>query len=470
MAVLDAHRRPGPARSRSTGVVQRIADYVQRRGRARRPDWSTALPATNVYYDYPGGHPAERAGRQRVPPGGGRWRQVLGRPAEEVAGHQRRPGGTDRRDQPRSDPSRRHLCRRAAGGRDPDPDRLAERQRLRRGLRGGAPAAGSAPSAGYVAGLGMQATPQNAGEVLAVHGPGRSLRRPGGPTDGCHHDGWANILARGATFTWEVWHPSDVIGDSMSHGWGSTVVPEIQRSLLGVRPTGPGFATFTVAPPPAGLDWALGTVPTPRGPISVAWRRPTAADPHFSVDVGVPPNSVATLLVASEGPGGITEGGRTRRGIARRPPPRGRRGHRPPRIVRRYLPGAEPGPRVSRNPATARSPTPRRRRAGRSRHGPGGPVRPAVRAGRAGRAAALVGLAALVGVAGPPVRASASPPGPLSTPQLASGAAHACIVGGPRPWTGRDLENPILSDRSGGVKDQADHVGGRAGGTPCSVS
>ena len=155
----------------------------------------------------------------------------------------------------------------------------------------------------------MQATPQNAGEVL------RSMALAGLYPDlvarlvDATTDGWANILARGATFTWEVWNPSDIIGDSMSHGWGATMVPEIQRSLLGVRPTGPGFAAFTVAPPPAGLDWALGTVPTPRGRISVAWRRPTAADPHFSVDVGVPPNSVAALLVASEGPGGITEGG-----------------------------------------------------------------------------------------------------------------------------------------------------------------
>ena len=51
------------------------------------------------------------------------------------------------------------------------------------------------------------------------------------------NDGWANILARGGTFTWEVWEPSDTIGDSMSHGWGSNVLVEIQRDLLGVAPT-----------------------------------------------------------------------------------------------------------------------------------------------------------------------------------------------------------------------------------------
>ena len=170
--------------------------------------------------------------------------------------------------------------------------------------------AGSVGTVGrYVSSLGMQATPQNAGEVLralALAGlyPDLVTRLVDATTDG-----WANILSRGATFTWEVWNPSDIVGDSMSHGWGSTMVPEIQRSLLGVRPTGPGFVTFDVAPPPAGLDWALGTVPTPRGTVSVAWRQPTPADPRFSVDVTVPANSTATLTVASNGPAGITESG-----------------------------------------------------------------------------------------------------------------------------------------------------------------
>jgi alpha-L-rhamnosidase len=122
-------------------------------------------------------------------------------------------------------------------------------------------------------------------------------------------DGWANILSRGATFTWEVWDPSDVVGDSMSHGWGSTMVPEIQRSLLGVRPTGPGFSTFDVVPPSSGLAWALGTVPTPRGTVSVAWSAPTPGDRMFSVEVTVPPNSTATLTVVAPDQGALTEGG-----------------------------------------------------------------------------------------------------------------------------------------------------------------
>ena len=155
----------------------------------------------------------------------------------------------------------------------------------------------------------MQTPPQNAGEVLATLAAAGLYADMVQRLVDASSDGWANILARGATFTWEVWDPSDIVGDSMSHGWGSTMVPEIQRSLLGVRPTAPGFATFAVVPPPSGLDWALGTVPTPRGTISVAWRRPTPADPRVSVDMDVPVNSTATLILPARSRAGLSESG-----------------------------------------------------------------------------------------------------------------------------------------------------------------
>jgi alpha-L-rhamnosidase len=106
-----------------------------------------------------------------------------------------------------------------------------------------------------------------------------------------------------------VWNPSDLIGDSMSHGWGSNVAVQIQRSLLGVRPTAPGFAAFDVSPPVVGLARASGSVPTPRGAITAAWSRPTVADGRFSLDVHVPPNSVATIAVPAERVSDVSEGG-----------------------------------------------------------------------------------------------------------------------------------------------------------------
>ncbi len=154
-----------------------------------------------------------------------------------------------------------------------------------------------------VADFGMQAVPRTASEVLlglAAAGRDTDLLRI--LTD-AHGNGWANILARGATFTWEVWQPSDIIGDSMSHGWGANVLVAIQQDLLGVTPTSPGFATFAVSPPAHALARAAGTVPTPAGPITVSWQRGTSSGRAFiDFDLSVPPNTSATALLPGEAP------------------------------------------------------------------------------------------------------------------------------------------------------------------------
>jgi alpha-L-rhamnosidase len=124
-------------------------------------------------------------------------------------------------------------------------------------------------------------------------------------------DGWANVLARGGTFTWEVWQPSDVIGDSMSHGWGANVLVEIQRALLGLRPAAPGWAAFDVSPPFSGLTWVQGTVPTPRGAISVRWREGAHDAAALALDVTVPAGARATIRIPARAASDVTEGGRS---------------------------------------------------------------------------------------------------------------------------------------------------------------
>jgi alpha-L-rhamnosidase len=164
--------------------------------------------------------------------------------------------------------------------------------------------------AAYVAGFGMGVPVSSGAEVLrslAANGRFDDLVRI--LTDSTQ-DGWANVLARGGTFCWEVWEPSDANGDSMSHGWGSNVLVEIQRSLLGVSPTSPGYASFDVSPPPTGLDWSGGSVPTPRGKIDVAWHRPTTKGDPYVLDLTVPPNASATVHLPARRASDVTEGGR----------------------------------------------------------------------------------------------------------------------------------------------------------------
>lgn len=171
------------------------------------------------------------------------------------------------------------------------------------------PAANVAAVGKYIARLGLTAPPRTAGEVIGA------LAKAGLDDDlvkrltDKHSDGWANILARGGTFTWEVWKPSDIIGDSMSHGWGANVLVEIQRALLGVTPDDAGYASFTVAPPTTGLDHATGDIPTPAGAIAVAWARHSAPETAFTLDLTVPANTSATVRIPAASESAVSEGG-----------------------------------------------------------------------------------------------------------------------------------------------------------------
>jgi alpha-L-rhamnosidase len=133
--------------------------------------------------------------------------------------------------------------------------------------------------------------------------------------------GWANILARGGTFTWEMWNPQDqdVLtpplasllgnGDSRSHGFGSNVLVAIQQTMLGVIPTAPGYASFDVTVPLHALKYASGQVPTPHGTIEVAWSRPAVRTRPFKVDVTVPVNSKARVSIPAVALNSVRESG-----------------------------------------------------------------------------------------------------------------------------------------------------------------
>ena len=98
--------------------------------------------------------------------------------------------------------------------------------------------AGRIPTvAAYVASLDISVEPDHGMELLrALHAGGRDADVVRLLTD-TSFPGWAFIIKAGGTFTWETWTPSDLIGDSMSHGWGSSALVAMQEVLLGAVPT-----------------------------------------------------------------------------------------------------------------------------------------------------------------------------------------------------------------------------------------
>ena len=283
-------------------TIANVADYVQN-AIAPSTGLVTSLPATNVYYAFPvvtrlnvlGTDVFRRAGDIAA---------ALDRPADEVARQRDRQGALTNAINARlTRPDGIYVDGLFANG---QPTRQAAQDSNTAAVfYQVVPANRLDRVAAYVASRGMTNPPRTSAEVLAA------LRLAGRDRDVVRRltdratPGWANILAQGATFTWEVWQPSDVIGDSMSHGWGSNVVVEIRRAVLGIDPTGPGYATFDVTPPRGGLASASGRVPTPRGPILVSWRHGTGSS---SLRLTVPANATATVRLAASSPAHVTEG------------------------------------------------------------------------------------------------------------------------------------------------------------------
>ena len=161
----------------------------------------------------------------------------------------------------------------------------------------------------YVASLGIDVGPVHGLELL------RGLANAGLNADlvktltNTAIPGWAHIVAVGGTFTWETWTPSDLIGDSMSHGWGSSALVAMQETLLGATLEAPdtdGAVVVMIAPPTKGLTSARGTVPTIAGPIALEWRRSGSG---LSLNATIPPNASAHVSLPATSPSSVREGG-----------------------------------------------------------------------------------------------------------------------------------------------------------------
>lgn len=86
---------------------------------------------------------------------------------------------------------------------------------------------------------------------------------------------WNRMLEKGATTFWETF--PGFIGNghwsrSLCHGWSAAPGYFLSTRVLGVTPAAPGYKKIRIAPQPFHLKWANGTVPTPHGPVTVAWR------------------------------------------------------------------------------------------------------------------------------------------------------------------------------------------------------
>jgi alpha-L-rhamnosidase len=93
-------------------------------------------------------------------------------------------------------------------------------------------------------------------------------------------DYWGGMLKLGATSFWEEYNPAKSgtehyamygreFGKSLCHAWGASPLYLLGKYYLGVKPTAPGYAKYSIEPNLGGLQWMQGKVPTPNGIIEL---------------------------------------------------------------------------------------------------------------------------------------------------------------------------------------------------------
>ena len=105
---------------------------------------------------------------------------------------------------------------------------------------------------------------------------------------------WREMLALGLTSTPENPEPTR----SDSHAWSAHPLYGLAATVLGVRPSSPGFRTVTIAPALGPLRRASGTVPHPAGDLEVELER--AGDGSLRGVVLLPPGVTGEFAWAGE--------------------------------------------------------------------------------------------------------------------------------------------------------------------------
>ena len=148
------------------------------------------------------------------------------------------------------------------------------------------------PDAARIAGMGMRQGP------MTVHRLVRALVNQGRMDavldllTAKDQPGWAQLLDRGATFTWEAWDLAEGTDYSQSHAWSASVLKEILEYGLGIRYAVPGGTAVVIEPPLCRLEHARGSVPVDNGYVHSGWRRRGGS---VELECTVPPGTTATV-------------------------------------------------------------------------------------------------------------------------------------------------------------------------------
>jgi hypothetical protein len=129
-------------------------------------------------------------------------------------------------------------------------------------------------------------------EGLFYHGAAtRALELVTAPTD----RSWRHMVESGTTISWEAWDMKYKPNQDWNHAWGAAPANLLPRFVIGAEPLSPGWKKARIRPNPGELAHATCKVPTPLGPVTVAWKNGSA----FEMDLRLPDGMSARLELPS---------------------------------------------------------------------------------------------------------------------------------------------------------------------------
>ncbi len=103
--------------------------------------------------------------------------------------------------------------------------------------------------------------------------------------------GWGYMVKSGDGTVWEGWSNRQ----SRAHAWNAHLARLFLSEVLGIRPLKAGWQRIRIRPHSDGhLTWAKGFLMTPRGKVSVEWKKEPET---FSLRVSIPGNTTARVYI-----------------------------------------------------------------------------------------------------------------------------------------------------------------------------
>ncbi|ADJ47523.1 alpha-L-rhamnosidase [Amycolatopsis mediterranei S699] len=96
---------------------------------------------------------------------------------------------------------------------------------------------------------------------------------------------------------------------SLAHGWAASPSVQLTEQLLGIKPVGAGYQTWSIAPNPGTVRSAAGAVPTAYGTIKTQWTSDSRSG-RFTLTVQAPAGTSGTITVPAGRGSVVTVNGR----------------------------------------------------------------------------------------------------------------------------------------------------------------